>query len=332
MSKQGILIILFVCKGILLSGQQSSQEIATPKAIKMLLDQGKLIEARSQILKMPKEAQSSPESLELIGDIYFGLKRWDSALIYYERFKDIDPKNPAGPFKYGGALGMKALSKNKFTALMYLDDIKASFQKSVDLDPTYVAAHWALIEYYFQVPSFMGGGVERAMQQADALYAVSPVDGLMARARVAEEDEDLGAAEQNYRQAVDTGQSLWAYKELISFYERHKRWDSAFDQLKTAMTKFDDLSLNYQWAKMSVLSDKYVTQGRNYIAECLGPTAQVEGIPEQWIRLRYAQLLRKTGQNKTALEQVNLALVLDANFEQAKEEQRILQKILNTIK
>ena len=45
----------------------------------------------------------------------------------------------------------------------------------------------------------------------------------------------------------------------------------------------------------------------------------VPGIPEQWIRLRYAQLLRKKGQYQPALDQVNKALALEARFEQAKD-------------
>lgn len=211
---------------------------------------------------------------------------------------------------------------------MYLDDIEASFQKAVTLDPTYVAAHWALIEYYLQVPSIIGGGSDRAMQQADALFKVSPVDGWMARARLAQEDEDFERAEQYYIKANSLGQSLWTYKGIISFYERQERWDSGFEQLNRAMTKFDDLSLNYQWAKMSVLSEKYLNEGINYIEQCLGEQVLVPGIPEQWIRLRYAQLLRKKGQYQRALDQVNKALALEARFEQAKDEKATLMKLL----
>lgn len=311
-----------------LTGQQMMPSDKAVAGIEALIAQGKFREARAQILKMPMDFKSGAQAAELTGDIFGGLKEWDSAMIYYERFKKIAPKNAAAHFKYGGALGMKALSKSKFSALMYLDDIEAHFQKAVEVDPSYTAAHWALIEYYLQVPSIMGGGTDKAQSQANSLFAVSPIDGWMARARLAEQDDDLDRAEQYYKKAITEGQSLWTYRGLISFYERHKRWDSAFEQLKTAKAKFDDLSLNYQWAKMSVLSDKYVTQGLDYIAQCLEPNIQLEGIPEHWIRLRYAQLLRKVGQNKAALAQVNRALALETDFEQALQEQKALKKIL----
>jgi len=310
-------------------GQQSIEKVLlNPEEIKTLIEQGKLSEARLQILKMPRDFQSSAESMELSGDVFGGLKLWDSALVYYEKFKELAPKNAASHFKYGGALGMMALSKNKLTALMYLDDIEASFQKAVLVDPTYVAAHWALIEYYLQVPSIIGGGSDRAMEQADELFKVSPVDGWMARARLAEEDEDFKRAEQNYLKAINVGASLWTYKGIISFYERQERWDSGFEQLNVAMTKFDDLSLNYQWAKMSVLSEKYLNEGISFIEECLGKQEMIQGIPEQWIRLRYAQLLRIKGRYKSAMDQVDIALSLDTRFQQAKDEKATLKKLL----
>jgi len=330
MSKSIGLFLAAMLFSILIAGQESAQQdTVSVKRIQSLVAQGYYSKARIALLKMPQEFKSGAQAAELTGDIFGGLKQWDSAMMYYERFKKMDPKNAAGHFKYGGALGMKALEKNKLSALMYLDDIEAHFQKAVEVDPTYVAAHWALIEYYLQVPGFMGGGVDRAMEQSDKLFGVSPVDGWMARARIAEKDEDLQKAEQYYDKALREGQSLWTYRGIISFYERQNRWDSAFDKLNKAMTQFQDLSLNYQWAKMSVLSGKHVEQGLTYIRQCIEPQAKVEGIPEQWIRLRYAQLLRKDGQNKAALAQVNRALALEADFAQALQEQKDLKKLLN---
>lgn len=329
MAKDRVLsLILSLCVNIFLGQQSEPSELLSTQGIQSLIDQGKFLEARAQMLKMSKDFQRGAQGAELTGDIFGGLKKWDSALIYYGRFKEKEPKNAAAHFKYGGALGMKALSNNKLTALMYLDDIEDHFKMAVEVDPSYVAAHWALIEYYLQVPGIMGGGAEKASAQADDLFEFSPIDGWMARARLAEQDDDLDLAEQHYKKAITEGQSLWTYRGLISFYERQKRWEPAFKELKKAMAKFADLSLNYQWAKMSVLSEKHIAEGLQYIAKCVGPEIKVEGIPEQWIRLRYAQLLRKNGQNKAAFEQLNLALALDPDFEQALDEQKALKKTL----
>ncbi|HCK05848.1 MAG TPA: hypothetical protein DHV98_05685, partial [Flavobacteriaceae bacterium] len=138
MNKGSILFMAIILSWNFALGQQSMEKVLlNPEEIKTLIEQGKLREARAQILNMPRDFQLSAESMELSGDVFGGLKLWDSALVYYEKFKKLAPKNAASYFKYGGALGMMALSKNKFSALMYLDDIEASFQKAVSVDPTY---------------------------------------------------------------------------------------------------------------------------------------------------------------------------------------------------
>jgi hypothetical protein len=59
---------------------------------------------------------------------------------------------------------------------------------------------------------------------------------------------------------------------------------------------------------------------------CVAAETGVEGIPEQWIRLRYAQLLRLKGQNAEAAKQISRALAIAPDFEQALDEQRALKK------
>lgn len=324
--------VIGLCIGLIWSsslGQERKQtDLPTPEDIKMLIEQEKFQQARDQLLKMPSDFQSSAQAIEMTGDLYGGLKLWDSAMVYYEQLKTIQPNNASGYFKYGGALGMMALSKNKFTALMYLDDIEASFKDAITVDPSYVEAYWALIEYYLKVPGIIGGGPDKAMKQADLLFEISPVDGWMARAKIAEEDEDFSEAEQGYLMAVTQGQSVWAYMGLVSFYERQQRWEEGFQQLKQAMIQLDDLRLNYLWAKLSVLSNMHVQQGLEYIQQCLEKGNSLKNIPEQWVRLRYAQLLRLNGQNGVALDQVNLALALKQDFKEALSEQKILRKLL----
>lgn len=324
--------VLCLCVGLIWSsslGQDSLREDPSPLAeIKVLIEQEKFQQARDQLLKMPSDFQSSPQAIEVTGDLYGGLKLWDSAMVYYEQLKTIQPNNASGYFKYGGALGMMALSKNKFTALMYLDDIEASFKDAITADPSYVEAYWALIEYYLKVPSIIGGGPDKAMKQADLLFEISPVDGWMARAKIAEEDEDFSKAEQGYLMAVTQGQSVWAYMGLVSFYERQQRWEAGFKQLKQAMNQLDDLRLNYQWAKLSVLSNMRVQQGLDYIQKCLEKGYGLKNIPEQWVRLRYAQLLRLNGKNRAAMDQVNRALTIKEDFKEALSEQKTLRKLL----
>ena len=78
------------------------------------------------------------EAIELLGDSFGFQKKWDDAISAYKRLADKDELNANYHYKYGGALGMKALSSNKLKALMLIDDIKEEFLMAADLDPGHI--------------------------------------------------------------------------------------------------------------------------------------------------------------------------------------------------
>ena len=88
------------------------------------------------------------KTIEYLGDIAGQSKNWDKALVYYRKLKDFKPSHANYHYKYGGALGMKAKDSNKFKALGMIDEVKASFEKAITLNPKHIEARWALIELY----------------------------------------------------------------------------------------------------------------------------------------------------------------------------------------
>ena len=315
-------ILLFPQRDILAQNQ-------TVSSIEQLISSGELKQAKALIDQQDKRFKNSPKGVELMGDIYGGLKMWDSAMARFEKLKSLSPNSPSGYFKYGGALGMSALTKNKFAALLDLDEIEAQFQKALEVDPSYVAAHWALVEFYLQVPSIVGGGAKKAKNQANRLLEASPIDGLMALAKIAEDRNQKDKAETLLKKANDQGASLWTHQALIVFYEREKKWDRAFEVLNSALGRFDEPSLCYQWAKISVLSQREIDRGMSCIEQCVDQREKLFNIPFKWVLLRQAQLLRLNGQNELALTKLDLALDMDADFNEAKDERRRLVKLLN---
>jgi len=309
-------------------GETYSQEDAA-KSIEYLLSIGKVEKAKAEIHKKDDKFKNSPKGVELMGDIYGRLKMWDSAMASFEKLKILAPNNAAGFFKYGGALGMKALTKNKMSALLDLDEIEAHFIKATQIDSKYIAAYWALIEFYFKVPSVAGGGTKKAKIQANKLFKISPIEGLMALARVAEEKNKLPEAEELYKKANNKGGSLLTHQALISFYERHEKWDQSFEVLTDALNSFDQISLCYQWAKISVLSHQQIQRGLSCIEKCVAKSDDLINIPLKWLLLRQAQLLMLNGQNNLALIKIERALDQDSDFKEAKDEKTRLMKLLN---
>lgn len=159
------------------------------------------------------------QAQEHIADIYARQKKWEEAVDIYKELVESFPQSASYNFKYGGALGMKALSLSKMQAAFYISDIKHYLKKAAALDPNHIEARWALTKLYMQLPGILGGSTTTSYQYTDELLKISPVDGWLAKGYVASEDEDYIAAEKYYKKALDVGGSVTCYKKLIQFYE-----------------------------------------------------------------------------------------------------------------
>ena len=136
-----------------------------------------------------KQNPNHVKTREYLGDIAGYAKDWDTAISYYEPLVEEDPKNANYHFKYGGAMGMKALEISRIRALGYVGDIKSSFETAAKLDPLHIEVRWALVEFYIQLPGIIGGSERKAIKYANELLKISPVDGYLANGYIAEYSE-----------------------------------------------------------------------------------------------------------------------------------------------
>jgi len=159
------------------------------------------------------------KTLEYLGDIEGTSKSWDKALYYYGKLKTLNPKEANYYYKYGGCLGMKAKECNKLKALSMIGDIKASFEKAIQLNPNHIEARWALIELYLQLPAIVGGSERKAQKYANELIKISPVDGYLAKGHIAEYFKEYKEAEKYYTKAITVGGSKTTYQKLADLYK-----------------------------------------------------------------------------------------------------------------
>lgn len=181
------------------------------------------------------------KALECLGDMAGQNKEWPTALTYYKKLRSLKPSVADYQYKYGGALGMIAKDANKFTALSMVDEVRDAFLKAIQLDPKHIPARWALVEFYLQLPGIVGGSEKKATRYAIELSQLSPVDGFLAKARIAEYFNRYSQAESHYRAAVAVGKSKTCYQKLADLYKnKMKRPDKA----KAVMDEFYNLSKN----------------------------------------------------------------------------------------
>lgn len=202
-----------------------------------LMDSGKMDQARVVFENVLKEYPSNSKALEFLGDIAGQNKNWDKAILYYKKIKQLQPNNAEYQYKYGGALGMKAKTVNKFKALGMIDEIKASFEKAVILDPKHKESRWALVMLYLELPGIIGGSETKAVAYSNELMRLSPFDGYLSKGYIEEYFGRNKKAELNYIKALEINNSKVAFQKLYNLYTyKMKNWDKA-QQLKEKFEK-----------------------------------------------------------------------------------------------
>ena len=170
-----------------------------------LFEAGKYDQARPIFESFLKENPSHLKTLEYLGDIAGHQKSWDKAIVYYRKLKQLKPSEANYYYKYGGVLGMKAKESNKFAALGMIGEVKASFEKAIELNPKHIEARWALVMIYIQLPGIVGGSETKAIKYSNELLKLSPVDGYLSRGQIDEHFKRYAAAEQQYKKAIAAG-------------------------------------------------------------------------------------------------------------------------------
>ena len=156
----------------------------------------------SHLAKFP----SDPKTREYLGDVAALTKDWDTAIEYYKPLVEEFPNNADYNFKYGGALGMKAFGVSKIRALAYIGKIRKHFERAAALDPKHLQVRWALVEFYVQVPGFIGGSERKAIKYANELEQISPLDGFLANGYIAEYNKRPEDAAIYFKRAMALGE------------------------------------------------------------------------------------------------------------------------------
>lgn len=269
-----------------------------------------------------KEHPNDRKTREYLGDIAGYSKDWDTAIDFYETLVEEDDKNANYHFKYGGALGMKALSINRIRAATYIGDIKEHFEIAAKLDPNHIEVRWALVEFYIQLPGIIGGSVKKATKYANQLHKISPVDGYLSKGYIAEYDDRPVDAERYYKNAIDVGGSPTTYEKLTEHYKKNKRPKEAIETANKSLQIHKRNSLNYQIGKIAAQYNLDSELGINCLQAYIENHSVRDGVPKDWAYYRLAQIYKNLGKKQTALQWINKALSDRPDFEQAQEEKK----------
>jgi tetratricopeptide (TPR) repeat protein len=293
---------------------------------KDLLDAGRVDEAiqtfRQRIARTPNDAAS----YNFLCRAYFMLEDWDSGISACEHAVELDPQKSLYYLWLGRAYGEKADHVGFLSAAGLAKKVRNAFEHAVALDPQNWEARTDLAEFYLEAPGIVGGGKDKALQQADVLMSLNPAMAHWVLGRVAEKNKDSAAAEREFRAEITASHSgARAWIDLAIFLRHQRR----FDEMEQAVESLESGRIDRPESIMDGASI-LLRAGRNLslavrlLARYL--TAPVEEGPAFKAHDLLGQLLEKQGDQHGAAEQYRAALSLAHIYARAQENLQRLER------
>ena len=303
-----------------------SQTIIVDEA-KQLIEDKQFVKAERVLYEYVKDNENDKEGIELLGDAYSNQKKWDDAATYYEKLKELEPKNANFHYKYGGALGMKALSVSKLRAVGIIGDVKEAFLKAAELDPSHIDTRWALVELYMQLPGIIGGSKSKSLKYANELEALSKVDGYLAKGYIYEYDDEPELAEEFYKKAIKVGGSLTCYDKLTKLYEKEEQPEKAIANIEASGKVHQRNAMHYQIGKVCAEYNIELEKGEKCLLMYIENHSARDGVPKAWAYYRLAQIQKNKKQKSEALKWIDKAITNLPDIKAFKKERQKIQAL-----
>jgi len=287
---------------------------------KNMLADGRIDEAIAELNGRLSTAPADAESSNLLCRAYFALEDWDRAESSCRKAVALDPDNSRFHLWLGRVYGEKADRASFVAAAMLAGKVRGEFERAVQLNPKDVDARLDLAEFYLAVPGIVGGGEQKAREQAQSIATVNPAREHWVYARIAEQKKDAATAEREYHQYIDLSKGdAEAWLNLALFLRRQKR----FDEMEQAIVELSQAPM----ARLDVLveaSEMLYRAGRRYpfATELLHrylATGPVEAAPAFKAHYLLGLLLEKQGDKAGAAQEYRASLSLVRNFGTAQQ-------------
>ena len=280
-----------------------------------MLAAGRIDEAIAELNGRLSSIPADAESSNLLCRAYFALEQWDRAESSCRKAVSLDQGNSRYHLWLGRVYGEKADRANFLGAAGLAGKVRGEFERAVQLNPKDVDARLDLAEFYISAPGIVGGGEQKAREQAQFIRTVDSGREHWIYARIAEKNKDAATAEREYRHYIDLSKGdAEAWLNLALFLRRQRR----LDEMEQAIVKLSQAPM----PKLDVLveaSGMLYRAGRSYpfAAEMLRrylASGPVEAAPAFKAHYLLGMLLEKQGDKAGAAQEYRASLSLVRNF------------------
>jgi tetratricopeptide (TPR) repeat protein len=261
-----------------------SAELAGARA---LFEAGRFPEAKLAFERLLAAEPANADVHYYLGRLALDRGDDDTAISELGRAEELAPGSARVHGALGNAYGRSAQKAGLLSKYGLARKCVAEFERAAALEPANVGYHESLLEFYYRAPSLVGGGSEKAANEAAIIMRLDPRRGHRAYATL-----DLA----------------------------NGKYDLAFAELEEVLKSApDDYASLYQLGRLAALSGHNLDRGLGALRTCL-KLKEPQGAPShaaaQW---RVGNILERKGDAAGARVAYESALRLDPKFTPASE-------------
>jgi len=306
---------------LILSGCLLSVAAFGALASLQLIVEGRVDIAVSNLELQLRQSPNDAGSYNLLCRAYFMMDEFDRGVSNCERAASLDPQSSTYQLWLGRTYGEKADRSSFVTAPGLAKKSRAAFERAVELDPKNVEARMDLGEFYAEAPGMIGGGKDKARQQAQTLMSIDPAIGHWVLARIAEKEKDPARAESEYRTEIEAshgGVRGWVdLANFLMYAHRYDEMEQALAHMETA--PIDRPESLMHGGNLTLRSQRGYPLGARLLQRYLASRLCEEG-PAFKAHAILGEILAKQGDKQAAAQEFRAALALYGNYTRAKED------------
>ena len=275
----------------------------------------------------------------------------------------IQPNSSAAHLFMADAISRRVDQAGMFEKMGLAKDIKRETEQAISLDPKNVDAYHGMMDYYLEAPGVMGGSVSKAREMAEKMMALDPVEGNLAKARIAVHEKQFDTVEgfyleavkakpnsynalletsalytrerwRNYDKSVEYGQKALqvdparsaAYTVLAQVYALKESW-SDLDQIISRAEKAvpDNLAPYFASARILINTGKDNQRAERYLRKYLTQEPEGGAAPLAAAHWRLGQILEKQGKKPEAIQEIQIAVQMKPDLKDAQKDLKRLK-------
>jgi tetratricopeptide (TPR) repeat protein len=182
-----ITIIGIVVIGLLrtsMGGAEAGHDPALQQAIE-LFNAKRYSASQAVLAQLVDRHRDNATAHYYLGRIYLQAEAYDQAIAHCRQAATLQTTEAEHHFCLGISYGYKARQAPFWQQAVLAPKIRRALEKAVSLDPTHVQARIGLARFYLQAPALLGGDLNKAHHQAEALLPLDASAGRELMAKVA---------------------------------------------------------------------------------------------------------------------------------------------------